>query len=367
MFGRKILLMTVWVMIFESINLSAAIPQAPVIALNLNQNTVKLSWVQVPSAQSYTLFYAPYPNPTYIGSLDMGKQTDFSVTFSQDAQYYVALKASNTEGSSNYSNIEHFVLPEPIKIDPNVPPLKNSQWYRPQVGASWQWQLKGTINTSYPVEIYDIDLFDTSLQSIQSLKQQGKKVICYFSAGTYEGWRPDKAAFKSEDLGKPLEDFQDERWLDIRSLTVYQIMTQRLDLAVSKGCDGVEPDNVDAYINNSGFALNATDQLAFNKYLANAAHQRNLSVALKNDLDQAPHLLDYFDFSVNEQCHEYDECHALKVFIESGKPVLNAEYDSQYRDDVNKRQALCELSGIQKFSTLILPVNLDDQFRFSCQ
>lgn len=42
-------------------------------------------------------------------------------------------------------------------------------------------------------------------------------------------------------------------------------MQARLDLAVQKGCDGVEPDNVDGYQNNSGFPLTAQDQLAYNR------------------------------------------------------------------------------------------------------
>lgn len=46
-------------------------------------------------------------------------------------------------------------------------------------------------------------------------------------------------------------------------------MVARLDLAVSRGCDGVEPDNVDGYTNNTGFALVPMDQLAFNRNLAN--------------------------------------------------------------------------------------------------
>ncbi|MMZ65925.1 hypothetical protein D1872_283710 [compost metagenome] len=63
-------------------------------------------------------------------------------------------------------------------------------------------------------------------------------------------------------------------------------MRARLDLAVQKGCDGVEPDNMDGYDNNTGFTLSADDQLAYNKFIANEARKRGLSVGLKNDLDQ---------------------------------------------------------------------------------
>ena len=56
----------------------------------------------------------------------------------------------------------------------------------------------------------------------------------------------------------------------------------------TKGYDGVEPDNVDRYVNASGFDLDADAQLAFNRFIANEAHARGLSVGLKNDLDQVP-------------------------------------------------------------------------------
>ncbi|GAL06248.1 endo alpha-1,4 polygalactosaminidase precusor precursor [Photobacterium aphoticum] len=68
-------------------------------------------------------------------------------------------------------------------------------------------------------------------------------------------------------------------------------------MAVQKGCDGVEPDNVDGYKNNTGFDLTADDQLTFNRLLANEAHARNLSIGLKNNVEQVPELVTYFDFA----------------------------------------------------------------------
>ncbi len=158
-------------------------------------------------------------------------------------------------------------------LDPNVPPITQGNWYRPGVDATWQWQLLGTVNVAYDVDVYDIDLFDVSAGVIASLQTSGKRVICYFSAGSFESFRSDANRFRQDELGNTLEGFEDERWLDIRSPNVLQIMNQRLDLAVQKGCDGVEPDNVDGFANNSGFDLSATDQLAFNRRIANAAHE----------------------------------------------------------------------------------------------
>ncbi|OKH23816.1 endo alpha-1,4 polygalactosaminidase [Hydrococcus rivularis NIES-593] len=245
-------------------------------------------------------------------------------------------------------------------------PIADGNWFRPAIETSWQWQLVGTVNTSYNVEVYDIDLINASPELIANLHSQGKKVICYFSAGTVENFRPDAARFKPIEIGKVLDDFPDERWLDIRSPNVGQIILSRLDLAVQKHCDGVEPDNVDGYVNNTGFHLTYEEQLAFNRFIANEAHKRGLSVALKNDLDQIPDLVFSFDFSINEQCHEFNECNLLQPFIEQGKPIFNAEYNKKYLRDRVKRKALCKRALAANIRTLILPKNLDNSFRFSC-
>ena len=239
-------------------------------------------------------------------------------------------------------------------------------WYRPAVNTSWNWQLTGAIDTSIPADLYDIDFFESSQALIESLQNEGKKVICYFSAGSYESYRSDSDRFEQGDLGRKMDGWEDERWLDIRSKNVRDIMAARLDMAVQKGCDGVEPDNIDGYTNNTGLGLSADDQLDYNRFIAVQAHQRGLSVALKNDLDQAVWLESFFDFALNEQCHEYDECDMLNIFIENAKPVLNAEYRQDYVDDPSQRNALCSDSIKKGFKTLVLPVELDGSFRYAC-
>jgi hypothetical protein len=240
-----------------------------------------------------------------------------------------------------------------------------SRWV-PRLGDTWQWQLSGTVNPSYDVDAYDIDLFDSPADLIQALHDDGRRVICYFSAGSYENWRPDSDAFDAADLGNALDGWPGERWLDIRSDNVRDIMKERLDLAMQKGCDGVEPDNVDGYSNSTGIALTAADQLEYNRYLAQEAHLRHLAVALKNDVAQVDDLVDDFDFAVNEQCHEYEECNTLVPFIAAGKPVFNAEYASRYVDNAGARQSLCNDARALGLRTLVLPLDLDDSFRYSC-
>lgn len=250
--------------------------------------------------------------------------------------------------------------------DPNVEPVTSGSWYRPATSITWQWQLQESLNTSYDVDLYEVDLFDTPIATIQSLKDAGRAVLCYFSAGSWEDFRDDADSFPAAVLGNVYSGFPDERWLDIRSPTVLTLMNTRLDLARQKGCDGVEADNVDGFGNASGFPLTAADQLAFNRRLFNGAHQRGLAVALKNDGDQAAELIDYVDLSVNERCHELGECGQLEEFIAAGKTVLNAEYLPDYVSDTGARDAMCGQARGRGFHTLVLPEDLDDSFRFSC-
>ena len=242
----------------------------------------------------------------------------------------------------------------------------NVNWdarYKPDVNTSWQWQLSGEINSNYAVDLYDIDLFESNTTLIQSLQKSGKKVICYFSAGSYEEWRADASSFDADILGKDLDGWAGERWLDIRSDKIRPIMQERLDLAEQKGCDGVEPDNMDNYSNDTGFNLTAEHQLSFNKFIANEARKRGLSVGLKNDISQMQALEPYFDFSVNEQCHKYSECSEMKIFTKVDKPVFNAEYAEEY---INAPESMCKESQSVNIRTLILPLSLDDSFRYSC-
>jgi hypothetical protein len=249
---------------------------------------------------------------------------------------------------------------------PAASPSTGSARWTPAAADTWQWQLKGTIDTNPAATVYDIDLFDAPQSTIDALKAQGRRVVCYFSAGSSENWRSDFARFAAADMGNPLDNWPGERWLDTRSANVRRVMQSRLDLAVSKGCDGVEPDNMDAYQNGSGFALGADTQLDYNRFIAREARARGLAVGLKNDVDQLAALEPDFDFAVNEQCHQFTECGGYSVFIAQGKPVFNAEYDARWVSDATARNALCAASRAAGLRTLVLPLELDGSFRYSC-
>ena len=61
-------------------------------------------------------------------------------------------------------------------------------WFQPAKGATWNIQLENpptaaqADNAAY--QIWDMDAYDTAKETIQAFKNKGKKVICYFSAGS---------------------------------------------------------------------------------------------------------------------------------------------------------------------------------------
>lgn len=242
----------------------------------------------------------------------------------------------------------------------------SSTSYTVNSDTTWQLQLQGTYDLSYSVNLYELDLFDVTTEQITELKNSGKTLVCYFSAGSYENWRSDASSFPSSVIGDALSGWAGENWLDIRSDSVKAIMLQRLQLAKSKGCDAVDPDNVDGYQQTTGFSLTASDQLTYNTYLATEAHNLGLSIGLKNDLLQASDLEPYYDFAVNEQCVSYQECDYLTPFKSSNKLIINIEYDTSLIASDAAKLNLCTEAEYAGMKTKVMTLALDGTVLYSC-
>jgi hypothetical protein len=199
--------------------------------------------------------------------------------------------------------------------------------WHPPLKTSWQWQLTTPVDENVKVQMYDIDMFDNNASVVASLHSKGRKAVCYIDVGTWENWRPDAKKFPKSVLGEAVSGWPGEKWLDIRRIDILgPIMQARMDLCQAKGFDGMEPDNVDGYTNDTGFPLTYEDQIRYNSFIAKAAHTRGLSVGLKNDLDQITDLLPLFDWALDEQCFQYSECSKLLPFIKAHKAVFEVEY-----------------------------------------
>lgn len=245
-------------------------------------------------------------------------------------------------------------LPEGVETDqrsPDVVRLAASSRWRPTVGMTWQWQLSGKLDRSVDVDVYDVDMFETSAATVRALHAKGRAVICYINVGSWENFRPDAGKFPRSVKGSS-NGWPGERWLDIRQRDILRpLMKQRMKKCAKKGFDGVEPDLMDAFSNATGFPITAADQLRYNRMIARIAHSLGLAVGLKGDPEQAARLVKHFDFAINEQCVEYDECDLLSVFIAAGKPVFHVEYTLSLRE-------FCPVTKKLKFSSMRKRLNL---------
>ena len=216
-----------------------------------------------------------------------------------------------------------------------------SSWWVPAQSTTWQWQLNGEpVDQSVEAQMYDIDLFENSAEVVSSLHAQGRHVICYLDAGTWEEWRPDAGEFPKSVLGNVVAGYPNERWLDISDLSAIEpIMKARLEMCKQKGFDGVEADNVEGYELETGFPLTAAEQLTYNKWLASTAHSLGLSIALKNDRNQVAELEPYFDFALDEECFQSEECGKLESFVDAGKAVFEVEYNLEPGEFCEKANA----------------------------
>jgi len=254
--------------------------------------------------------------------------------------------------------LDQFIEPYPFTALPpatGVTPVEGN-WWQPAINSTWQWQLEQNVDPSFEVEVYDIDLFDNEAAMVANLHAQGRKVICYISVGSWEEWRPDANQFPTPAIGNDYGGWPGEKWLDIRQIDLLApIMLARLDECQAKGFDGVEPDNIDSFANDTGFPLTDEDQLNYNIWLANQAHARGLSIGLKNDPDQVDDLLPYFDYALTEDCFAEGWCEEMQPFITAGKPVFAAEYTDM---GLTSNQ-FCSHARKMNFSAILKNRNLD--------
>ena len=240
-----------------------------------------------------------------------------------------------------------------------VAPVPCDGCWTPAPVTDWQIQFNGEIDTSLEVDMFEVDMFDTSAATVEEFHQQGTMVVCYISAGSWENWRPDADKVPKRVLGKSLSGWPGERWLDIRRLRVLKpLINARLDRCKAKGFDSAEFDNVNGYQNDTGFPLTGQDQLRFNIWLANAAHRHGLSVGLKNDGPQVPVLVDYFDWALVESCFYYDECKPYDAFVRAGKAVMAIEYRLE-------RAQFCDRAARHGFNAIRKHRDLD-AYRATC-
>lgn len=226
-----------------------------------------------------------------------------------------------------------------------VTAVAGDRW-RPDPTDTFQYQLSGTIDTRVDADVFDLDAQETSRSTVRRLQGMGKRVICYIDAGTWESYRPDAHRYPARILGKRVDGWPDERWVDIRQLDILKpIIRDRVDRCAAKGFDAVEYDWMDSYAHPTGFPITRSQQLRFDRWLAWVAHDRGLSVGLKNAGPLVRSLVDRFDFAVTEECFQYHECGMYRPFLDAGKAVFDVEYTLT-------RDAFCDRARSQGISAI---------------
>jgi hypothetical protein len=204
----------------------------------------------------------------------------------------------------------------------------------PSKNTTFYWELANAPpDNTKNVGAYDIDGWGNTASEVAALHAMGVKVVCYMDVGSYEPGRPDASSFPATLKGNGVQGWPGEIWLDVRPSgpsysTLQSLMLARFKVCQSKGFDAVEPDNMDSYLNNPGFPTTSADQLAFNEWVAATVHGLGMAVFQKNDLDQIPTLVSYFDGILDEQCNTYSECSKLAPYTNANKPAWDAEYTS---------------------------------------
>ena len=100
------------ILIFSPLNAYAQL-SAPQLYISNEGLQVTLQWSKVNNATAYRLSYAPYPfqGVETIGSMDLGKKTEFSIELWQQAAFYVAVQAYDANlQPSEYSNIGFILI-----------------------------------------------------------------------------------------------------------------------------------------------------------------------------------------------------------------------------------------------------------------
>lgn len=243
--------------------------------------------------------------------------------------------------------------------------LPVSAFVQPTVGITWDYSLGYTFassNADSSTKFYSVDLVNTAQKDITALKAAGHIVACYFSGGSVEDFRSDAKDFPAAAVGKVMDGWPHEKWVDTRNDKVRQIMVARIAQAQSKGCDGVDVDNIDGYSNDTGFDMDEDDAVDFIQAMADAAHAKNLAYGLKNGGDLIDQVKDDVQWAINEQCVQYNECAPYKVLLDAKKPVFHVEYtkdDAATTVDASFLKSACAAGGLKGVSTIVKHNSLD--------
>lgn len=194
--------------------------------------------------------------------------------------------------------------------------------------SSFRIQLSEQLDLSSQASLYVLDANSPTDADLAALRAQGSLVACYFSAGSFEPWRPDAAEFSESVLGNSLSNYPDERWLDITSEEVMLLMEGRIDAAAQRGCDAVYPSVVrPTGGEDSGFDLSLDSFHRYEERLADLARERGLTSLYAGgstyDAGASP-----YDGALVFGCVAGESCESWAEYAQ-GKGVYSVEFGAE--------------------------------------
>jgi hypothetical protein len=245
----------------------------------------------------------------------------------------VSASEPDSIAANNTSNMNITIQAVPVPGTINLPPTG-------KIGWDWQIGASGDSNVTVPagVTLLDVDGFNISAAKVASLKAQGIYTICYLDVGSWEPGRPDSDQYPAYLKIKKDPDWPAEYFLDITDVwkpnsVLASILRNRFKMCADKGFDAIEPDNLQNDENAKGL-ITLQQQLDFNGWVADTAHEYNLAAFQKNGPDKilskdktGKMMVEKFDAILNEECQQYTECAPLAEYVKRGKLALNTEYN----------------------------------------
>jgi hypothetical protein len=166
------------------------VPSVALAVCEVTGPTVTLSWDPTFGASGYTIYYAPYPEADYVGSIDVGNRTTVTFDVWEGAAFYLAVQAYNEKETSDLSNIETFVVvPNPLSTAPDLDIRANGSG------------VETFASTKFPVSIsVDLDPGDQALQRRDSWIV-ARTPFGWFSYVDASGWIPGIHRYTEATIG----------------------------------------------------------------------------------------------------------------------------------------------------------------------
>ncbi len=235
--------------------------------------------------------------------------------------------------------------------------------WQPPVNAEFQWYLNGEMDfnnstkmgtgvTAYnggtppatDPTIYDVDGIENSATDVAEFHSLGDHVVCYIeigAAGNYysaseEGIPTTYYAQlqASGDLGNSLAGYP-EQFININAPSAVSIIESMIQQqCAAKGFDAVETDLDETGGGNegsAGFSISVTQNETYDETIATYIHSLGMAWFSKDtsDMDSTSFvdaLEPYAQATIDEQASEYGSIGLDSVYVQSGKPVFDAEY-----------------------------------------